>query len=584
MASSTFDLGLRIFGTSKEAVKAISDLESEIEELGKSSEEASADLDNLNQKTNEFAESSEKASESASTLSQDLKKVGGDIASLGSSLTMLSAPLIALSALSLKNVFDLGNLEGATGSMAAFSRSVNTMVDNFKSLTVEIGTALMPVIQPLINAVTSVTTMFRRMDEETKLIIGSIGLVTAAVAPMLVVFGNLVKVIGVAGPLLSGMATTFGKMIAAINPLGVVIAGLVTTVVGLTGVFMKLREAGVSTSDALYEAFKLFVTGFNNYITKYLAQGISVMLGMLSRFAGLFSEEMERAISNAAASVDGFASGIEAQFEMQKESINQTLATVGSSAGDAFTFGLSTKASEAGEKIKSMFETQDVAGMDIGLAKALEAENKKVDKPLTEIQKKAEMVQSSITNHMTDAFMSISDGADSAEEAFKKMALAIIQDLKRMAIQAAITRSLFPGGGLSGAVAGFASGGLVTGPGSGTSDSIPARLSNGEYVIRASSVRSVGVDFLDAINALGARSFRRAIPGGFADGGEVTVPTAGQGVSVNVTNNGTEKQVTDASYDPETMVVSIVLDDLSRNGTISRAIGGTFGIGRGDFR
>ena len=45
-----------------------------------------------------------------------------------------------------------------------------------------------------------------------------------------------------------------------------------------------------------------------------------------------------------------------------------------------------------------------------------------------------------------------------------------------------------------------AAGGLVTGPGSGTSDSIPARLSNGEYVIRAAAVRAIGTDTLNRLN------------------------------------------------------------------------------------
>lgn len=47
---------------------------------------------------------------------------------------------------------------------------------------------------------------------------------------------------------------------------------------------------------------------------------------------------------------------------------------------------------------------------------------------------------------------------------------------------------------------GLASGGLVTGPGTGTSDSIPARLSNGEFVMRASAVNAYGVDFFNALN------------------------------------------------------------------------------------
>jgi len=44
-------------------------------------------------------------------------------------------------------------------------------------------------------------------------------------------------------------------------------------------------------------------------------------------------------------------------------------------------------------------------------------------------------------------------------------------------------------------------GGSVSGPGTGTSDSIPAYLSNGEYVIRASAVSQYGKDFFDRANA-----------------------------------------------------------------------------------
>lgn len=57
---------------------------------------------------------------------------------------------------------------------------------------------------------------------------------------------------------------------------------------------------------------------------------------------------------------------------------------------------------------------------------------------------------------------------------------------------------------------GYATGGHVRGAGSGTSDSIPAMLSHGEYVLRAAAVRQIGVPMLDAINRTG-----------FANGGYV---------------------------------------------------------------
>ena len=47
---------------------------------------------------------------------------------------------------------------------------------------------------------------------------------------------------------------------------------------------------------------------------------------------------------------------------------------------------------------------------------------------------------------------------------------------------------------------GFAGGGEVDGPGTSTSDSILARLSTGEFVVRAAAVRKYGAGFLHAIN------------------------------------------------------------------------------------
>jgi TP901 family phage tail tape measure protein len=52
-----------------------------------------------------------------------------------------------------------------------------------------------------------------------------------------------------------------------------------------------------------------------------------------------------------------------------------------------------------------------------------------------------------------------------------------------------------------GAVQYYPEGGAVFGPGTGTSDSIPALISNGEYVVKAASVQKYGVAMFDRLNA-----------------------------------------------------------------------------------
>ena len=56
-------------------------------------------------------------------------------------------------------------------------------------------------------------------------------------------------------------------------------------------------------------------------------------------------------------------------------------------------------------------------------------------------------------------------------------------------------------------IRGYATGGFVNGPGGSTSDSIPAMLSKGEYVVKAAAVDRYGVGFFDRLNQMRAPSY-----------------------------------------------------------------------------
>lgn len=71
---------------------------------------------------------------------------------------------------------------------------------------------------------------------------------------------------------------------------------------------------------------------------------------------------------------------------------------------------------------------------------------------------------------------------------------------------------------------GHATGGYITGPGTGTSDSIPARLSNGEFVIRSEAVKRYGTNFLNAVNDGTFARIHTKVPR-FAEGGLVKEAT-----------------------------------------------------------
>ena len=85
-----------------------------------------------------------------------------------------------------------------------------------------------------------------------------------------------------------------------------------------------------------------------------------------------------------------------------------------------------------------------------------------------------------------------------------------------------------------------AEGGYISGPGTKTSDSIPAYLSNGEYVIKASAVDKYGKHFFDRLNAMrfadGGHVVRGASPAApMFDASQLAGMLQGSGLTVNVT-------------------------------------------------
>lgn len=94
----------------------------------------------------------------------------------------------------------------------------------------------------------------------------------------------------------------------------------------------------------------------------------------------------------------------------------------------------------------------------------------------------------------------VTDPALSNVKSFVTQANAALNQIRDKIVT--VTTIYQSGGGSSVGVIRRASGGLVTGPGSGTSDSIAARLSNGEYVVKAAAVKHYGVDFFNALNQM----------------------------------------------------------------------------------
>ena len=113
----------------------------------------------------------------------------------------------------------------------------------------------------------------------------------------------------------------------------------------------------------------------------------------------------------------------------------------------------------------------------------------------------------------------LNTGTKPAEASVTLKTTEALISLKFAAAAAARELASVGGGGLFGIFGkalGHATGGYISGAGTSTSDSIPAMLSNGEYVINAKAVERIGLPLLNAINTGGVPHFAN---GGSVGGG-----------------------------------------------------------------
>lgn len=154
-------------------------------------------------------------------------------------------------------------------------------------------------------------------------------------------------------------------------------------------------------------------------------------------------------------------------------------------------------------------------------------------------------------------------GAQSFGDAMKSILKQLIAQLIQAAIYATIVAACTGGGGgfaarWKGAFGkGLATGGSVDGPGTGTSDSVPAMLSNGEYVLNAQAVDRLGVPFLNGLNTGRLRGFAS---GGLVGSGGVAGYKAERG------SNSGQVQSVNLSMNVSAMDASSFGDFLNRGG------------------
>lgn len=292
-------------------------------------------------------------------------------------------------------------------------------------------------------------------------------------------------------------------------------------------------EAHMSFKERMADAITESQNSFQNFFSDVLTMQTSFVDGMNDLLNNLFNNIVNQITAGWAASITQGALG----FLMPGNGGGGS-----SDGGDQLTaFGSALDAATG--SVNGLGAGVGAANGVIGTGTSLMGAYNGVQSLITGTTKPAE---GAATTAVTAALTALSVAATSASIA-----------LSAISASSGFGFGLFAKGGVVKA----AGGGSIVGAGTGTSDSIPAMLSNGEYVLTAAAVNRLGLPFLDKLNA-------GDFPG-YAEGGLVS-PNLYAG-STNVStkssdSNGLAEKVINIILNISTMDAQSFQDFLERGG------------------
>ncbi|WP_025712858.1 phage tail length tape measure family protein [Klebsiella sp. 10982] len=212
---------------------------------------------------------------------------------------------------------------------------------------------------------------------------------------------------------------------------------------------------------------------------------------------------------------------------------------------------MATAPGEAGDKIREMI-------------RQLEEELGKLNQAGNEL---TQAFRDGLQSGIESSLMGLAKGTMNLRDAVKNLALTIINSMAQLAAQQLAQMATSSLIGSSGGIGGLlgsvfaADGGQVRGPGSTTSDSIPAMLSDKEFVTRAAVVQQPGaLDFLHAFNRHGMAAVEGWLPRvRHASGGLAGIPAQNMPVPASVPETAMATPAA-ASLQPISLQQQLVLD------------------------
>ncbi len=422
---------------------------------------------------------------------------------------------------------------------------------NFENLKEEVGAGLVPALKFLVDILRPVVgflTGLPRPLQQAGFFVAALGIAAMIATPRIIALKAAMNQAGMNAGMLVGKVRGAASFLA--GPLGIAF-GIATLAVTD---YMNQQDAAQAKVDSLTEAMRRQATEGLRPVAEELVN----MFTSWSSGQGTFQEQIDALGLTTKEFVDAVLTGPEAADELRNQlyglqaqggktaGMAQGLIWILNETSGAFGDAKDKAAAVEGAMKALGFETEDAgdkaeqaASQISALSRAVNRMNRLLNRGLAlkdfgkaadafAKKKSKENARDFISNWNT-AYSSFKDGSEAQARFVNRNYAAMKRAIRNSGVKQSIKAQMIDElnnartaaqqvidklkqlDGMSISVSirnklasmgdpGFATGGLVTGPGSGTSDSISARLSNGEYVLRAAAVQALGVDTLDRLN------------------------------------------------------------------------------------
>lgn len=211
--------------------------------------------------------------------------------------------------------------EMATSMMDGFGGSIEKLKASLDVLTYSFGEVLSEYIQPIIDKVQQVIDWFNTLDEDTKQMIVTIGLVAAAVGPLLMIVGGFVVTLGqllIYGPVVIG---ALGAVVAAVGPVIAIFAGAVAAGLLLYKNWDVIKAKAIELKEKVVGKFNELKEGITNAIENTKQMAIQKWEGLKASV----TNKVEQIKSKVSSTFNAVKSDVSNIFESIKNAIKDKI-------------------------------------------------------------------------------------------------------------------------------------------------------------------------------------------------------------------------------------------------------------------